>query len=351
MFSRISQFSKNISDEITRISDDVNNVRQQGEVAIDTVAANNILHTETPNPDTLIQPEDEPIEANTEGEADNNANVTSDESKLNGGSSVGVTTTQPSSSTNSSDIQGEPQSNKPSSASTPEPKSMSTSGVATPVSASANNSMIVPGTNINWNELSPELRSKMKKFMKYEEKYPLLLDAYKTEKKKTSYITLFENALKDSTPCDGIADIQGFKQYLSGLNSKIDILNNEFKRVVGSENSLKKVEKQLNDTVKSLNDKIKSVEKQNHELKDKLKDAKSDNGTSEETQQEVESLKKQIVSLKSDLANQEDYPDIKSQLDSAKQEVTKLNEELSSKSSNSMKNSKNNLWKLRLPTI
>ncbi|GME77857.1 unnamed protein product [[Candida] boidinii] len=277
MFSRITQISKNISDEITRISDDVNNVRKQGDVAIDPVVANNILHTETPNPDSLIQPEDEPIENNTEGEVDNKDNVTSGEPNLNDHSSADVITTQPSSATNASDIQADSQSNKTSIASTPEPKSMSTSGVATPVSALGNNSMIIPGTNINWNELSPELKSKMKKFMKYEEKYPLLLDAYKTEKKKTSYITLFETALKDSTPCDGIADIQGFKEYLSGLNSKIDILNNEFKRVVGSENSLKRTEKQLNDTVKSLNDQIKSVEKQNNELKEKLKNVESNN--------------------------------------------------------------------------
>ena len=43
-------------------------------------------------------------------------------------------------------------------------------------------------------ELPPSIRSKMKKFAKYEEKYPILLEAFKTEKRKAELIVSFERS-------------------------------------------------------------------------------------------------------------------------------------------------------------
>ena len=63
-------------------------------------------------------------------------------------------------------------------------------GTATTTTAAA----AAPQSDLD--QLPAPIKSKLKKFAKYEEKYPILLDAYKIEKKKNEIIKIFEKYYK-----------------------------------------------------------------------------------------------------------------------------------------------------------
>ena len=69
-------------------------------------------------------------------------------------------------------------------------------------------------------QLPAPIKSKLKKFAKYEEKYPILLDAYKIEKKKNEIIKIFEKVLQENTPVSSLSEGKLLVEYLNGLNEK-----------------------------------------------------------------------------------------------------------------------------------
>lgn len=88
-------------------------------------------------------------------------------------------------------------------------------------------------------DLLPQLvKAKLRKFAKYEDKYPVLLDAYKTEKKKTELILAFEKVLRECTPVSSIADTGLLLDFLKGLQDKAQLLEGELRRSVAEANRL-----------------------------------------------------------------------------------------------------------------
>ncbi|KAH3662085.1 hypothetical protein OGAPHI_006266 [Ogataea philodendri] len=166
MFSKISQIGKNLTDEFSRINEEVSSTRKQSPGApnggIDPATATKILSTQTPDPEGMTQPRE-------------------------------MSSSEPSS----------------------------------------DNSVVnlnVPGTNIRYSDLPAEIRGRLRKFSKYDEKYPILFEAYKAERRKTAVIGAFEKMLADVSPCTSIGEIDAVRDYLSGLQSSKKLLETELRQ-------------------------------------------------------------------------------------------------------------------------
>lgn len=80
--------------------------------------------------------------------------------------------------------------------------------------------------------LPREVQLKLRKFEKYEQKYPLLLQAYKTEKSKSEKIEALEKILAENTPVGNLDDaVESLPTFFKNLNDKNSMLNEEIKRL------------------------------------------------------------------------------------------------------------------------
>lgn len=145
-------------------------------------------------------------------------------------------------------------------------------------------------------ELPPSIRSKMKKFAKYEEKYPILLEAFKTEKRKAELTVSFEKVLQENTPISSISDAGLLVEYLNGINEKTTMLNEEMRKYA-KENSI-------------LNEKLKDVEIRLKEALEKDKEPENEGISSQDSNDEIEKLRNTISDLKEKLEKKqaEDKP-------------------------------------------
>lgn len=113
-----------------------------------------------------------------------------------------------------------------------------------------------PLKDIDMDQLPKLVKAKLRKFAKYEDKYPVLLDAYKTEKKKSELILAFEKVLRECTPVSSIADTGLLLDFLKGLQDKAHLLEGELRRSVAEANKLTGERAEL---VKKLADSEKTV--------------------------------------------------------------------------------------------
>lgn len=99
--------------------------------------------------------------------------------------------------------------------------------------------------------------SKFRKFLKYEEKYPgrsfnflllkfvinvissELLKAYHLEKEKSEQVLAFERVLAECTPCHSIAEPDALSEYLENINLKSSMMNEELRRMAQEATKLK----------------------------------------------------------------------------------------------------------------
>lgn len=80
--------------------------------------------------------------------------------------------------------------------------------------------------------LPKEIQAKLRKFEKYEQKYPLLLSAYKNEKLKSEKLEAVEKILAENTPISNIDDaVDTLPAFFQDLNNKNNLLNDEIKRL------------------------------------------------------------------------------------------------------------------------
>ncbi|ANZ74580.1 BA75_00968T0 [Komagataella pastoris] len=194
MFSKLSQLSQNLGEELSRINEEVAaSRRNQLKKSRDSERDTKFLNIKTPDPEALQQPGHE-INESIETETDNA------ESK----------------------------------------------------------GQVVPNTNIHFNELPTEIRARLKKFVKYEQKYPLLLDAYKTEKAKSEIVHAFESTLQEITPLQTIGEIEQFKDFISNMNQKAKLMDEELRAKTGELNGLKNEVTEMKETVKTLQDDMKA---------------------------------------------------------------------------------------------
>ncbi|KAK6456565.1 uncharacterized protein RJT20DRAFT_45660 [Scheffersomyces xylosifermentans] len=227
MFSKLKTFSE----EVTKSFNELNQVdgtnggsdRRLNAIAINELKNGaKVLGTKTPDATELTQPEDEPVsKASTPVPGEN------------GQSSVSPTTSN-------TDNYKEPSSNT------------STGATATPTQSNTSQKQ-----DIDLNTLPPAIRSKLKKFVKYEEKYPILLEAFKTEKRKAELIHTFEKVLQENTPVSSIAEAGALVEYLNGLNEKTTLLNTELRKYSRDNSNLTKSNTDLNDKLRNSTDQLK----------------------------------------------------------------------------------------------
>ncbi|GMM44693.1 Imh1 protein [Pichia kluyveri] len=272
MFSKISQIGKTFADEINRINDEVNNPSngQQSQL-VDPASAKKVLDTKTPDVSELETPENMKKDVVTENvsttasddNTSNQSDVSSklDDSKLKNNNNEGENKLKP----NTDDKQQSEQ--------------------------------VVPGTQIKFSSLPPEIRSRLVKYVKYENKYPSLYNAYKTEKKKSSLIKAFENMLQEQTPCSSIGELDGVRDYLRSLTSKSDMLTSELANITKEK--------------KSAEEKAATLDKKVKELQQALTTGRAEDSN------EIKNLKEQLRSLNEEKSK---LQEIQSQYESSKLE-------------------------------
>lgn len=150
-----------------------------------------------------------------------------------------------------------------------------------------------PLRDINLDELPPVVRSKLKKFVKYEEKYPVLLEAYKTEKRKGELIASFEKVMSEVTPVLSIADVGLLVDYLKGLTEKATLLSNELRR---SLSDASKLAREKDDLAKKLADAQKTVRYAEESVGQKSR-------AEEEYKLKIKVLEDQIALLKTEIGS------------------------------------------------
>lgn len=284
MFNKLKSFSEDVAKSFNEI--------QQGEPArnIDNIRqlknGSNILNTQTPDSKDLQQPEDD------------SESQTGSQTQLN--------------------QEGTP-------AQTPPP--IATSG---------------PLKDIDMELLPPVVRAKLKKFVKYEEKYPVLLDAYKTEKRKGDLVLAFEKVLKDNTPVSLIADAGELVDYLKSIHEKTELTEQELRRKSGELTQLSKrladAEKTVRYTEQALDKALKKsdtleseIESLRQESRSVTREATPQNDSDPEHQKLIVSLREQLGSAQAELGNaKQEKAKLIGELDAAKADHKSVSQELES---------------------
>lgn len=89
-------------------------------------------------------------------------------------------------------------------------------------------------------ELPSEVRVKLRKLDRMENKYAELLKAYRTAHSRIQVIESFEASLRENTPLTSINDPGAMVEYLNQLNLKSDMVLDELKRVTADRDGYKK---------------------------------------------------------------------------------------------------------------
>ncbi|AOA60756.1 Vesicular transport protein [Komagataella phaffii CBS 7435] len=194
MFSKLSQLSQNLGEELSRINEEVAaSRRNQLKKSRDSERDTKFLNIKTPDPEALQQPGHEVNE-----------------------------------------------------------------GAETETDATESKGQVVPNTNIHFNDLPMEIRARLKKFAKYEQKYPLLLDAYKTEKAKSEIVHAFESTLQEVTPLQTIGEIEQFKDFISNMTQKAKLMDEELRAKTGELNGLKNEVTEMKEKLKAVQGEMKA---------------------------------------------------------------------------------------------
>lgn len=203
----------------------------------------------------------------------------------------------------------------------PTDEDQSTSKPSSPAPAPAPTEESQPAVVDPMTNLPPQIKAKLKKFAKYEEKYPILLEAYKTEKHKGELVSIFEKVLRENTPVNSISEAGTLVDYLNGLNEKTKLLNSEIRKLT-KENSV------LTFKTAKLEE-----EKKHHDENEKAKGEKEDGG--DMAKAKIEELEKEIMQLKESIGTHaleneelhEENEKLKADTESSKVEVDTLKQE------------------------
>lgn len=115
---------------------------------------------------------------------------------------------------------------------------------------------VSPLAGIDMDALPDKVKAKLRKFVKYEEKYPVLLDAYKTEKRKAELVAAFEKVLRECTPVSSIADAGVLVEFLKSINDKTALVEQELKRTTAENRELAKRTADAEKTVRYAEEKL-----------------------------------------------------------------------------------------------
>lgn len=174
-----------------------------------------------------------------------------------------------------------------------------------------------PLKDIDLESLPVAVRSKLKKFLKYEEKYPVLLDAYKTEKRKSELVAVFEKVLQENTPVTSIADAKSLLDYLGSLNEKNLLLDSELRKKTSESTELKN---STSDLVKKVSDLEKTLKYAEERLSESAKEKESLANDLRKASEQAESTDSSLETVEKSqyLKLEKDLEDLKKQLAESK---------------------------------
>lgn len=166
--------------------------------------------------------------------------------------------------------------------------------------------------------LPPEVVSKLKKFEKYEDKYPKLLSAYKGERLKLERAVEIEKVLTEYTPISSFDDAESLAAFFKDMNEKQNLLNNEIKRLITEASEKNQVDTEEKSTSEPLNNG--EYEKDINRLKDQILQSDVKHGD------ELKELNKKLQDTNENFEKLKGEKD--SLVDSYEMDVSKLKEEL-----------------------
>ncbi|KAM0227055.1 hypothetical protein ACHAPO_011836 [Fusarium lateritium] len=105
-------------------------------------------------------------------------------------------------------------------------------------------------------ELSPEIRQKLRKLEKLEATYPELLRSYRVAHRRATAIEPFEKALRENTPLTSISDPDALVEYLNQVNLRSDMVMQELKKVSTDKEELQKKYNETEERARKLEEKL-----------------------------------------------------------------------------------------------
>lgn len=173
--------------------------------------------------------------------------------------------------------------------------------------------------------LPPEIKGKLRKFAKYEAKYPLLLDAYKNEKARNEQVVKFEKILQENTPCSSIQEAEALVEYLNSLTLKNNMLTDELRKIskVNTDQQNAKV-KELEDQIFELQTSLEKKDASNVAVKA----AQPQNEDPKKTDAQIQELSSEVERLKEDNQKLEASILDNSEIEQLKKEKEELAEKL-----------------------
>lgn len=286
MFSRLTDLGKNLTDELSRINDEVKSSRTMPKKQVTQDEAARIMKLKTPNVSSIVKPEDvASAELDKQGQTKNIGKV----------SGTSIHTEEHDDKTAKTKTKTQVQDKSEKSGKKLKEEEGKNEGTT------EENKESVPVTSEV--DLPESVVRKLKKFEKYERLYPRLYEAYKVDKAKLSIVNAFEKALRENTPCDGIGEVSSFIDYLSSLDSKGKVLqkalSEEAKKSADSSREKKIYAKKLEIvSAKNIN-----LQKEAKGFKSKMEKLSAENQRLSSTFEENAELQKTITSLKEKVEN------------------------------------------------
>ncbi|KAJ3561787.1 hypothetical protein NPX13_g8809 [Xylaria arbuscula] len=101
-------------------------------------------------------------------------------------------------------------------------------------------------------KLPPDVIKRLRKLDKIESQYTSLMRSYKIAHTRVSFIDDFEKALREHTQCSSIRDTEDFVQYVKTTKEKIDLSNEERRRISEEKQTLNEKHKELEEKLPKL---------------------------------------------------------------------------------------------------
>ncbi|KIX04308.1 uncharacterized protein Z518_05175 [Rhinocladiella mackenziei CBS 650.93] len=124
-------------------------------------------------------------------------------------------------------------------------------------------------------ELSTEVRLKLRKLDRMEKKYAELLKAYTTAHARIQSIESFESSLRENTPLTSINDPGALVEYLNQMNLKSDMVVDELKRVASNRDEYKKKFLASEEETKKLREEVNDLKTKSVSIAQESKSEKS----------------------------------------------------------------------------
>ncbi|KAH9905186.1 hypothetical protein F4778DRAFT_696550 [Xylariomycetidae sp. FL2044] len=178
-------------------------------------------------------------------------------------------------------------------------------------------------------ELSPQLKTRLKKLEKLEATYPELLRSYRIAHGRATSIEPFERALRENTPLTTIKDPAALVEYLNQLNLKGDMVMDEFKRVSAEKDSFKKKYEDADKELSALKDEMAQLKSAKTDTGDKTGAAMEEQKAPDEAKRPASPSASKSPDVGEDMFSYDDeIPQLQAEVASKTEEIARLNSEV-----------------------